>query len=70
LGHYADHFRRHIVNSDTQTTEMTSSASFKQFSLENQMQDITQDSTAMDAIYKHDTQEQKKILDAKPWATE
>jgi hypothetical protein len=51
-------------------TEMTSSASFRQFSLENQMQDVTQDNTAMDAIYKHDTQQQKKLLETKPWANE
>jgi hypothetical protein len=49
---------------------MTSSASFRQFSLENQMQDVTQDNTAMDAIYKHDTQQQKKLLETKPWANE
>jgi hypothetical protein len=34
------------------------------------MQDITQDNAAMDSIYKHDSEEQKKILDSKPWATE
>jgi len=49
---------------------MTSSSSFKQFSLENDMQDITQDNAAIDSIYKHDSEEQKKILDSKPWATE
>ena len=34
------------------------------------MQDITQDNAAMDSIYKHDTEEQKKLLAEKPWATE
>ena len=34
------------------------------------MQDITQDSATMDSIYKHDKEEQNKILAAKPWATE
>ena len=34
------------------------------------MQDIAQDSAAMDSIYKHDKEEQNKILTAKPWATE
>lgn len=49
---------------------MTSSIAFKQFSLENEMQDVTEDSAAMDAIYKHDFEAQKEILAAKPWASE
>jgi len=49
---------------------MTSSTSFKQFALENAMEDVTQDDAAMDAIYKHDAEEQRKILTAKPWANE
>jgi hypothetical protein len=49
---------------------MTSSTAFKQFSLENDMQDVTEDSGAMDSIYKHDSEGQKEILVAKPWATE
>ena len=48
---------------------MTSSSSFKQFSLENDMQDVTQDNAAMDSIYNHDSEEQKKILAAKPWSS-
>ena len=49
---------------------MTSTTSFKQFSLENDMQDISQDDDAMNAIYKYDLDEQKTLLDAKPWKTE
>jgi hypothetical protein len=49
---------------------MTSSTSFKQFSLENDMEDISQDEAAMNEIYKYDVDEQKKLLDAKPWGTE
>jgi len=52
-----------------ETIVMTSSTSFKQFALENDMQDVTQDNTAMDAIYRYDRDEQKTIIDAKPWAT-
>lgn len=48
---------------------MTSSASFRQFALENEMQDVTHDNTAMDAIYHYHRDEQKNILEAKPWAT-
>jgi hypothetical protein len=50
--------------------KMTSGTSFKQFALENDMEDITQDNAAMDSIYKYDSEEQKKILAAKPWTTE
>jgi hypothetical protein len=49
---------------------MTSSTAFKQFLLENDMQDVAEDSAAMDAIYKHDSEAQKEILAAKPWASE
>jgi len=49
---------------------MTSSTAFKQFSLENEMEDVSQDEAAMNAIYKYDRDEQKKILEAKPWKTE
>ena len=49
---------------------MTSSTAFKQFSLENEMEDVSQDEAAMNAIYKYDQDEQKKILEAKPWKTE
>jgi hypothetical protein len=59
---------RSILPSTTST--MTSQTSFKQFSLENDMQDITQGDAAMDSIYKYDAEEQKKILAAKPWASE
>lgn len=34
------------------------------------MQDISEDNAAMDSIYKHDKEEQKKLIDAAPWATE
>ena len=49
---------------------MTSSTAFKQFALENDMQDVTEDASSMDSIYKHDIEEQKSILSAKPWASE
>ena len=45
---------------------MMSSASFRQFSLENEMQDIDEGN---DAIYRHDTEEQRQILAVKPWAS-
>ena len=49
---------------------MTSSSSFKQFSLENDMEDVTTDTAAMDSIYEHDVEEQRTLLAAKPWAAE
>jgi hypothetical protein len=49
---------------------MTSSSSFKQFSLENDMEDVTTDTAAMDSIYEHNVEEQRTLLAAKPWAAE
>jgi len=34
------------------------------------MEDVTLDTAAMDSIYKHDIEEQKTLLTAKPWAAE
>jgi len=48
---------------------MTSSNSFKQFALENDMEDI-QDASEIDSIYKYDRDEQKRILAEKPWISE
>lgn len=33
------------------------------------MQDVSEDTAAMDAIYKHDLEEQNKIIADKPWAS-
>src|SRR5277367_2791726 len=49
---------------------MTSTSSFKQFSLENDMEDVTPDTASMDSIYKHNTEEQRNLLAAKPWSSE
>lgn len=49
---------------------MTSSTAFKQFALENDMEDVTQDDADMDSIYKYDGDEQRRILEAKPWKNE
>jgi hypothetical protein len=50
---------------------MTSTSSFKQFSLENDMEDVTtEDAAAIDAIYKYDADEQRKLQDSKPWTQE
>jgi ASC-1-like (ASCH) protein len=50
--------------------KMTSTSSFKQFSLENDMEDVTPDTASMDSIYKHNTEEQRTLLNAKPWSSE
>jgi hypothetical protein len=49
---------------------MTTTSSFKQFSLENDMEDVTSDTSSMDSIYKHNTEEQRTLLNAKPWSSE
>jgi len=45
---------------------MTSAIAFKQFSLENDMQDVDEET---DSIYIHNTDEQKRILEEKPWSS-
>jgi hypothetical protein len=46
------------------------STSFKQFALENAMEDVTHDDATMDAIYTYNSEEQRQILNKKPWANE
>ena len=48
---------------------MTSLNSFKQFALENDMEDI-QDASEIDLIYKYDRDEHNKMLAEKPWVSE
>jgi hypothetical protein len=34
------------------------------------MEDVTPDTASMDSIYKHNTEEQRTLLNAKPWSSE